>query len=1185
MKRMDLLKLKKNKGTLVLFRLSSLVLGVLLLVGGIPLALCVPNTNSIVHADTPTITKEVLSDGVVRVNPYTTESIVSSFGSTTTYQDQISLLPTTLSDLRTKIVCEWLRSTDIDGVTTLSTGANTYSASIIGTRVSVQYKGSLCIWNPTIATGSTNFSLYYGPVVVTDPFNPNYEGNTVEWKYHCDIGGFLGIGTRTVTVIRYLRQIEGCLYECYVLDSDPGSGFTIYQGYSQESSFSGKFTVGASDYNNKMIPVSYNQTIKYVSENSLKGVTYPVTIDPTFFGTSSDCYAGYFSSTDWSTVRDSLSSNDGPYSSMVSQVICEVSGGYYGIERSFLYFGTNKIKVGSTINSANLSLYSSNSGNFNDDSTSLVVTKDGTNYPEDPYQTGNFYIAQYTSVMGSISINSIPTSGYFTIDLDTSSIVLGGTTKFMLCLGKDWTGVPPPIGYNEVDFYDTSMGIGYLPLLTVTWTSPSTVPAVTTGSVTQVTSNQALLAGTLTSTGGSTPVTTYVKYGITSSYGLGTTTSQSMYSTGTFSGYTGVLQAGTIYHCAAYAVNGIGDNTGSDQIFLTLPEGPTGFTVTPGNTNNTLNWTIGTGATSTLIRYSTTGFPSSTSDGTQLTISTGNSYIHTGLTNGQIYYYSMWSYTSVGGLSQYSTFTQQVAGTPVFSGAPNVDTYAASSVTQTTAVFNGKLVSLQGSSSATCWFQYYTGGGTWTDNPNVYVVPDLTSAPLNFNSPTVTGLTVNTTYHMRAAAQNIYGTTYGTDIPFTTNSSSAPTMLTTYAAVSYNSATLNGRIVSDGNDLAGVTVWFEYGPTSSYGYNSSYSGGQFTGSIPSLTLTSSSVPNFVSGSTWHYQIVGKNSFGTNLGGDVNFTLASPNIPICNTSSAINVGSSSATLQGTVVSDGGAVGQVSVGFYWGTDITYGNFTGWQTGYSAGQSFNYTISGLQLFTIYHFMAVVQNVGGTGNGTDSQFMTQFAAPGFFTAVATSPTAITVSWVPMGDDTGIWMSTSAYPLDRLSSPSSYFGTGSSTSFTNLQPGTTYFFRAWTFSNSFSWSPTYSEDAVTTPGQQSSVIVNGTNITVSLTEPPEYFQSPNGSNLSKWPGYALVQQAATGTGIPEGTLWLIIVLTISSACGLIAWGISGSLGFVIVTVCVVMAVASIMHLLSMWILFAFVLIGGSLAMVLRHNA
>jgi len=282
-------------------RIVSLVLGVLLLGLGIPLALCIPSTTSVVHADTPVITKEVLSDGVVRVNPYTTETTLASSLGSTTVQDTISLLPTTLSDLKTKIVCEWLRSTDLDGITTLSTVANTYSASVTGTRVSIQYNGTLCVWDPTIATGSTDFSLYYGPVVVPDPFNSNYPSNTVEWKYHCDMGGFLGIGTRTVTVIRYLRQIEGCLYECYVLDSDPGSGFTIYQGYSQESGFTGHFTVGGRDSKNKMIPVSYNQTGKYVLENSLKGASYPVIIDPTFYSTSSDCYAAVMG-TNWASV-------------------------------------------------------------------------------------------------------------------------------------------------------------------------------------------------------------------------------------------------------------------------------------------------------------------------------------------------------------------------------------------------------------------------------------------------------------------------------------------------------------------------------------------------------------------------------------------------------------------------------------------------------------------------------------------------------------------------------------------------------------------------------------------------------------------------------------------------------------------------------------------------------------------
>jgi len=1166
-------------------RVVLLLLGILLFVGGSLLSLCpIPKVS---QADSPTIIMETLPDGTVRVNPYTTETILGSSGVLTTYQEDISLLPQTLSDLKTKIVCEWLSSTDIDGVTTFSTGSNTYSASVVGTTVTVQYEGRECIWNPTIATGSNNFTLYYGPVVVPDPFNTNYPGNTVEWKYHCYVGGFLGIGTRTVTVIRYLRQIEGSLVECYVLDSDPGSGFTVYQGYSQEPGFPGQFTVGAWDYNKKSIPVSYNQIGKYVTEESLKAAKYPVTVDPTFttYGTASDCYAGYSGDTGGWNLIHSLPSSSYSYSSTTSQVICDNDGsGWYQLDRAFLYFDTSSL-TGDTVTSASLNLYIDGASSY--DSTTLNVNQDGTTYPEVPYQPSDYYYAHYLNLISSVSIGLLPQSGYYGITLSPSSIMVGGSTKFMLDTGND-IGGSGPSSSTEVFFYDYQKGSGYQPKLIVTYTTPSTVPTVSTGSSTSQTDTSFAMAGTLTDTGGSTPCNIWFDYGITSSYG-NTVSLSPMYATGAFSGTaTANIQPGTIYHWRSDASNSVGSANppGSDSTVLTKPSGPTHFVVTPGNTNNTLNWTIGTGATLTTVMWKTTGYPQNIADGTLLVLSNGSSYVHTGLTNGKVYYYTMWSYAYKGGLGQYSVGSQQATGTPTYTGAPNVSTYSATSVTQSTAIFNGQINSLQGSTSANCWFQYYSGGGTWTDNPAIYPSPyTFTSAPQKFSSPTVSGLSINTIYHVRAVSQNIYGTAYGVDMPFTTNGSCAPTVQTTYASVSYNSATLNGLIVSDGLDPSGVTVWFEYGPTTTYGYNSSMVGGWFTGSVPSLTLTSFDVPNFVSGSTWHYQLVGKNIRGTNLGGDVNFTLSSPNAPVCNTSPAINVGSSGATLRGTVMSDGGAVGAVSVGFFWGTSIPYDNWTGWQTGFSVGQPFSYTVSGLQLFTIYHYMATVQNAGGTGNGTDSQFMTQFAAPGSFTAVASSPTTIILSWVTMGDDTGIWMSTGGFPLDRLQTPYTYFGSGSSISLTSLTPGTTYFFRAWTFSNSYSWSPTYSEDAVTTPGQQSSVVVSGTNISVNLTQPPEYFQSPNGSNLSHWPGYALVQQASAGTGIPEGTLWLIIVLTISSACGLIAWGISGSLGFVIVTVCVVMGVASIMHLLSMWILFAFILLGGSLAMVLRHNA
>lgn len=62
----------------------------------------------------------------------------------------------------------------------------------------------------------------------------------------------------------------------------------------------------------------------------------------------------------------------------------------------------------------------------------------------------------------------------------------------------------------------------------------------------------------------------------------------------------------------------------------------------PTNTTISLTWTEGSSATDTLVRFSTTTYPATTADGTQIYLGTNNHYLHQSLTAGTTYYYSAW---------------------------------------------------------------------------------------------------------------------------------------------------------------------------------------------------------------------------------------------------------------------------------------------------------------------------------------------------------------------------------------------------------------------------------------------------------------------------------------------------------------------------------------------------------------
>lgn len=74
---------------------------------------------------------------------------------------------------------------------------------------------------------------------------------------------------------------------------------------------------------------------------------------------------------------------------------------------------------------------------------------------------------------------------------------------------------------------------------------------------------------------------------------------------------------------------------------------PSNFNATTTSSSSiSLSWTKGAETTDTLIRYKTTGYPTSTSDGTSIYNSDGESVTHSSLSCNTTYYYRAWGYNS-----------------------------------------------------------------------------------------------------------------------------------------------------------------------------------------------------------------------------------------------------------------------------------------------------------------------------------------------------------------------------------------------------------------------------------------------------------------------------------------------------------------------------------------------------------
>ncbi|MFH1121738.1 MAG: BACON domain-containing carbohydrate-binding protein [Bacteroidota bacterium] len=189
-------------------------------------------------------------------------------------------------------------------------------------------------------------------------------------------------------------------------------------------------------------------------------------------------------------------------------------------------------------------------------------------------------------------------------------------------------------------------------------------------------------------------------------------------------------------------------------------------------------------------------------------------------------------------------------------------------------------------------------------------------------------------------------------------------LATTLAATSVTgtSATLNGTV--NPNGLA-TSYHFEYGTSTSYGYNTStISAGSGTSNIS----VNAGISGLTTGTPYHFRLVAVNSDGTTNGNDLIFI---PGGVILTTTAATAITQNTATSGGNIASDGGSA-ITARGVCWATTADP-VATGFHTTNGSGTgNFVSSITGLQSSTLYHVRAYATNANGTFYGDDLTFTT---------------------------------------------------------------------------------------------------------------------------------------------------------------------------------------------------------------------
>ena len=198
---------------------------------------------------------------------------------------------------------------------------------------------------------------------------------------------------------------------------------------------------------------------------------------------------------------------------------------------------------------------------------------------------------------------------------------------------------------------------------------------------------------------------------------------------------------------------------------------------------------------------------------------------------------------------------------------PTVTTLNISSIVQNTASGGGTVVT-DGGSAVT------VRGVCWSTNPAPTVTNSLTTDGSGTGSFTslLTGLNSGTVYYVRAYATNIIGTSYGTQVQFTTLPPATLPTVTTAAVTGMTSfsASGGGEVTLDGYSpviARGVCWSLSSGPTTSDFKTTDGSGtGIFTSSILGLDAET----------TYHLRAYATNAVGTAYGAEVTFlTLPAP----------------------------------------------------------------------------------------------------------------------------------------------------------------------------------------------------------------------------------------------------------------------------------------------------------------------
>lgn len=382
-------------------------------------------------------------------------------------------------------------------------------------------------------------------------------------------------------------------------------------------------------------------------------------------------------------------------------------------------------------------------------------------------------------------------------------------------------------------------------------------------------------------------------------------------------------------------------------------------------------------------------------------------------------------------------------------GLPTLTTEPVTNLTQSSAKFNGKIVSEGSPAYTERGFVYSSSPRPSIDSNNIGRLTSAVNNQFTF-SANVSGLASNSSYYVRAYAINQVGVAYGNDVAFSTDLDQTQVLTSAATNISSTSVTLNGVITAQGSP-AYTEKGFCYSTASNPSITNSTKvtvNGSGEGSY------SANINNLNYQTTYHVRAYATQNGVARYGEDKTFTTSWTSTAV-QTSAVSSISATSATFNG-IINVVGDPPYTERGFCYSTtpNPTISNTHVTVTGSGSG-NFSKNVTNLNYQTTYYVRAYAIQSGTPIYGSTVSFTTTWTDAAVTTSAVNNITTtsakfngvVTNAGNPTITERGFCYSTTNNNPTISNTQVTVTGTSSGTYYknmTNLVSGQTYYVRAY---------------------------------------------------------------------------------------------------------------------------------------------